>query len=453
MNLSRNPKCKKMNNDENQQDIGSLKAAILKNQKENQKLEENIKNCIKENNELEFIRKQILFVQQQLREEEKSNTKETISIQKRIAKLKKKIESYEKVDMKMEISLNTVKLTTLQVSLKSNTEKLYRVDQKYAELKEQTRDYSTFDKDIDLKIAEQEKICYKMDIISKNLGAFAPLIMNIIDLEGRFKMLDEHVRGTLESISIKSIELQELKTKRSVQMQHLEDIYSDDSLDEVIPGLYSIKVSELSNLIASMQDVNNDQANQNKVLSEIKNQTNQDLKAFEIMKNDYEKKKNNIDSQIKSINTESKRYSEEAKTRMIKMKQLSKELKQKINEQKTQILRKRSEDPDLSNLTSVLENKWREHQQALDKYQKGKQKLEKKRVILDNKLKVIEDLNELCPLKSKVKTTPGTEEFMFLYDVVYTQNRDMGNDLNLLSKEENKLLTENDKLKKELKLL
>ena len=110
------------------------------------------------------------------------------------------------------------------------------------------------------------------------------------------------------------------------------------------------------------------------------------------------------------------------------------------------ILETRSKDPSISSFSEKLESVWSGHQTVLDNYHKWQERLEKDRVILEKKLKVISELNELCPSSSKVKTEPGVKEFLFLFDVVYTQNRDMEKDLRLLIKEKENLENENQQL-------
>ena len=138
-----------------------------------------------------------------------------------------------------------------------------------------------------------------------------------------------------------------------------------------------------------------------------------------------------------SMNFDEKEHeiSETSSIEVNKKRILVNELEQKLGNLRTGIATRSRDHQDVTKLTEQLEMEWKNHQLACEEYQKGKSRIEKLRVILDHKLEVIKDLEEWCPLSSKPKVAPGLDEFMFLFDVVFTRNRELAQQLNLVQSE------------------
>ncbi|OHT05663.1 hypothetical protein TRFO_05773 [Tritrichomonas foetus] len=439
-----------MNEEENDLNQASgYRFALQKQLSEKSELISKITMASHEYHTLTDIRKQILNIKQSIRDEEKSFQKETLSLKKKIIKLSTKISETElKTEAKIGLNLNSVKLTTLQVSYKASVDKLYKVDQKLADFKEQSKDIIYFNQEIDKKIENLEEYCNKMEGIMSNLIPLPQILLQIADLESEVSTLKDHIKFVKHQIPARKMTIEELKTSISIMTQKLDDILNEEEapLAEVMPDLYKVKIDELNQIIQKIREINQENEELKLNSSNYKIQTKEIFQNNEKEKNDLLSKNESLQHLCRNLENQINSHKGNAQMQIVKMKQLEIQLLQKIKKKQKEILKERAENPDLKDLSVVLEKKWSEHQLALDTYMKGKDKLEKDRVILDHKIRVIKDLNEWCPISAKVKTNPGIEEFMLVYDRVFTQNRDMANDLQLLSREKSDLEGEKKQL-------
>jgi hypothetical protein len=104
---------------------------------------------------------------------------------------------------------------------------------------------------------------------------------------------------------------------------------------------------------------------------------------------------------------------------------------------------------EVENLIRRLEREWSEHDKQITEWTRVQDRLESFRLVLERKLKVIEDLKKYP--NSKMNMSKGLDEFLWLYDVVFVQNRDMEHDLGILTKELKDLEMENGELLVETK--
>jgi vacuolar-type H+-ATPase subunit I/STV1 len=125
-----------------------------------------------------------------------------------------------------------------------------------------------------------------------------------------------------------------------------------------------------------------------------------------------------------------------------KLEQLD-QLNEKLEEAKEEIVQKQLALAGVIELKERLENEQNEKRDTAEAYTAGKAHVARVSLLLDRKQRVIADLEKWCPLDSKVKVKPGMDEFLFLFDVIWTRNRDVAADLQAVTRELSALETEN----------
>lgn len=434
-------------------DIATLKKALSVKQAENDEIYRQIQAESNNYQKLFEIRQRIDDIKSLNEDDQNSYQKEQKKLIKQIDKIKKKINGFEKTEVKKVMSINTVKLTALEVSLNTSVDKMIKTDNKLAELKENSKDKIFQIQEMDKNIENLEKFVSKYETISNSItNTHLNINFLLVDLESHVTTLQYHITNTRQRTSDLKVTLDELITQKAIQQQQIEDFEQDSEtpLTTVMPNLYSLKMTEINQLISECQEFdfqNNKAINK---LNEIRSQIKQEEEAFKEQKKGLLDTIQKLNDDSNSILTQIENSKTQHKTQIIKTKQLQEQLKLKIKDMQNAILKTRSKDPSISTISEKLEKEWSNHQATLDVYQKWQNILEKDRVILEKKIKVIAELKELCPLNSKVKTEVGVQEFLFLFDVAYTQNRDMGKDLQLLMKEKEELEKENKELKKQI---
>ncbi|KAK8887555.1 hypothetical protein M9Y10_038604 [Tritrichomonas musculus] len=434
-------------------DIATLKKALSVKQAENDEVYRQIQAESNNYQKLFEIRQRIDDIKSLNEDDQNSYQKEQKKLIKQIDKIKKKINGFEKTEVKKVMSINTVKLTALEVSLNTSVDKMIKTDNKLAELKENSKDKIFQIQEMDKNIENLEKFVSKYETISNSItNTHLNINFLLVDLESHVTTLQYHITNTRQRTSDLKVTLDELITQKAIQQQQIEDFEQDSEtpLTTVMPNLYSLKMTEINQLISECQEFdfqNNKAINK---LNEIRSQIKQEEEAFKEQKKGLLDTIQKLNDDSNSILTQIENSKTQHKTQIIKTKQLQEQLKLKIKDMQNAILKTRSKDPSISTISEKLEKEWSNHQATLDVYQKWQNILEKDRVILEKKIKVIAELKELCPLNSKVKTEVGVQEFLFLFDVAYTQNRDMGKDLQLLMKEKEELEKENKELKKQI---
>ena len=434
-------------------DIATLKKALSVKQAENDEVYRQIQAESNNYQKLFEIRQRIDDIKSLNEDDQNSYQKEQKKLIKQIDKIKKKINGFEKTEVKKVMSINTVKLTALEVSLNTSVDKMIKTDTKLAELKENSKDKIFQIQEMDKNIENLEKFVSKYETISNSItNTHLNINFLLVDLESHVTTLQYHITNTRQRTSDLKVTLDELITQKAIQQQQIEDFEQDSEtpLTTVMPNLYSLKMTEINQLISECQEFdfqNNKAINK---LNEIRSQIKQEEEAFKEQKKGLLDTIQKLNDDSNSILTQIENSKTQHKTQIIKTKQLQEQLKLKIKDMQNAILKTRSKDPSISTISEKLEKEWSNHQATLDVYQKWQNILEKDRVILEKKIKVIAELKELCPLNSKVKTEVGVQEFLFLFDVAYTQNRDMGKDLQLLMKEKEELEKENKELKKQI---
>jgi hypothetical protein len=128
---------------------------------------------------------------------------------------------------------------------------------------------------------------------------------------------------------------------------------------------------------------------------------------------------------------------------LTKKRNLVAQLQHKLDTIRAAAARQRLADGCIDELNDRLEREWRERQIAEDAYYTGKTTIEGLRVVLDQKVKVIDDLQINYALGTKPNAKPGVPEFMFVFDVVYTQNRNRAADIQVLAQEISEFEAEN----------
>ena len=429
-------------------DIAALRKAISIKEDENNELHQQIQ--IETNNlkDIIDIRQKIDDLKIIIEDEQNSYQKEEKKLNKQIEKCKKKINGFEKSEVKKVMSINTVKLTALEVSLNTNVEKMLKIDTKLAEIKENAKDKIFFIQEMDKKIATLEENITNYDILSNTITNVPHFNLLLDDLESQISSTKAHLSNSHKEISNLKIELEELKTQKAILQQQVDDFELDSGvpLTSVMPNLYSLKMTEIKQLISQSQDINYRYNHATNELNEVRNKIKDDAEDFIQQKQKLNETIQKLNNELSSLSSQFDNSITNHKTQITKTKQLQQQLESKIKDMQNSILETRSKDPSISSFSEKLESVWSGHQTVLDNYHKWQERLEKDRVILEKKLKVISELNELCPSSSKVKTEPGVKEFLFLFDVVYTQNRDMEKDLRLLIKEKEDLENENQQL-------
>lgn len=434
-------------------DIATLKKALSVKQAENDEVYRQIQAESNNYQKLFEIRQRIDDIKSLNEDDQNSYQKEQKKLIKQIDKIKKKINGFEKTEVKKVMSINTVKLTALEVSLNTSVDKMIKTDNKLAELKENSKDKIFQIQEMDKNIENLEKFVSKYETISNSItNTHLNINFLLVDLESHVTTLQYHITNTRQRTSDLKVTLDELITQKAIQQQQIEDFEQDSEtpLTTVMPNLYSLKMTEINQLISECQEFdfqNNKAINK---LNEIRSQIKQEEEAFKEQKKGLLDTIQKLNDDSNSILSQIENSKTQHKTQIIKTKQLQEQLKLKIKDMQNAILKTRSKDPSISTISEKLEKEWSNHQATLDVYQKWQNILEKDRVILEKKIKVIAELKELCPLNSKVKTEVGVQEFLFLFDVAYTQNRDMGKDLQLLMKEKEELEKENKELKKQI---
>jgi hypothetical protein len=136
---------------------------------------------------------------------------------------------------------------------------------------------------------------------------------------------------------------------------------------------------------------------------------------------------------------------ENSEIQLAKKKALVAELQRKLDEWCTVVSQEK-----LPLLTVSLESELGERQIVLDGYENKRAEMDRLRMVLDRKLRIIDELEKAFPLAAKVKTTKGIDEFAFIYDVVFTRNRDLAHDLQLATQELTQLELENRELQSQL---
>lgn len=436
-------------------DIATIKKAVSVKQAENDDVYRQIQAESNNYQKLFEIRQRIDDIKLLNEDDQNSYQKEQKKLMKQIDKIKKKINGFEKTEVKKVMSINTVKLTALEVSLNTSVDKMIKTDNKLAELKENSKDKIFQIQEMDKNIENLEKFVSKYETISNSItNTHLNINFLLVDLESHVTTLQYHITNTRQRTSDLKVTLDELITQKAIQQQQIEDFEQDSEtpLTTVMPNLYSLKMTEINQLISECQEFdfqNNKAINK---LNEIRSQIKQEEEAFKEQKKGLLETIQKLNDDSNSILSQIENSKTQHKTQIIKTKQLQEQLKLKIKDMQNAILKTRSKDPSISTISEKLEKEWSNHQATLDVYQKWQNRLEKDRVILEKKIKVIAELKELCPLNSKVKTEVGVQEFLFLFDVAYTQNRDMGKDLQLLMKEKEELEKENKELKKQISI-
>lgn len=395
------------------------------------------------------IQRRIINLKRYMQDEIKNNEYEINKLNKKISKTKSKITQFEAPKLKKVMSLNTVKLTALEISYNTATEKLFKVDQKYAALKELLQDKDIESNDLDELINQYQPFIDRLNRINSQLDQIRHWHLSLIDLESQLAFLQGETEKIRSKTEFKKIELNELKTQKHLSNQFLKDCELDLQDNSSIVD-FSSTLEENQRVLSELRSINLQLFQEQTVLAKIKFELNETSKSFQNEKTVLLKTLSNFDFHNQSLIDQFETIESKHKTKIKKKEQLATQLLQKIKDLQNSIGKARSQDSSLGQYSQTLEEQWEARQFLLDGYQNEMKRLEKNRVILEHKISVIKDLNEWCPLESKVKTTPGIEEFLFLYDVVYTQNRDMSHDLQILIKEMNEVEKENQFLKQQL---
>lgn len=395
------------------------------------------------------IQRRIINLKRYMQDEIKNNEYEINKLNKKISKTKSKITQFEAPKLKKLMSLNTVKLTALEISYNTATDKLFKVDQKYAALKELLQDKDIESNDLDELINQYQPFIDRFNRINSQLDQIRHWHLSLIDLESQLAFLQGETEKIRSKTEFKKIELNELKTQKHLSNQFLKDCELDLQDNSSIVD-FSSTLEENQRVLSELRSINLQLFQEQTVLAKIKFELNETSKSFQNEKTVLLKTLSNFDFHNQSLIDQFETIESKHKTKIKKKEQLATQLLQKIKDLQNSIGKARSQDSSLGQYSQTLEEQWEARQFLLDGYQNEMKRLEKNRVILEHKISVIKDLNEWCPLESKVKTTPGIEEFLFLYDVVYTQNRDMSHDLQILIKEMNEVEKENQFLKQQL---
>ena len=433
-------------------DIAVLKNAISTKQSERAELQRQIQSEINIYCEIDETRQNINDLKILIEDDLNVYQKEVKKLMKKKEKYNKKINEFEKTEVKKVMSINTVKLTALEVSLNTNVEKMMKIDNKLAEMKENFKDKIFAIQEMDNEISNLEEKLTNYDVLNNTITHTPHLNLLILDLESRISSTQDHISKTQRKISNLNVTLDELRTQKAIQQQRLDDFELDSELPliSVMPNLYSLRMTEIKDLISQSHEINYKYTQATNKLNEIRSKKKEEEENFLLKKKSLLETIKELDNKYNDLSLQIENTATLHKTQITKTKQLQQQLELKIKDLQNSILQMRSKDPSISSISQKLENVWSGHQNVLDIYHGWQDRLEKDRVILEKKIKVIKELNELCPLSSKVKTEPGVKEFLFLFDVVYTQNRDMEKDLRILIKEKEELEKENQNLKAKL---
>ena len=396
--------------------------------------------------ETKETRKRIASVKQITADEEKKAQKEIAKLQKKRNSTEEKMRAVQEKG-KTGFSLNTIKLATDEMKLKTSQEKLTKVRAKLEGMEEQLVRAKEAETKVSDEVEAFESYCARMEEMAKQVTPCARMMMKIVDLEGELARLSkQESMANRQSVRIGAmIEVYEraISEKRRKLEESVGVIEPNKGMLVTMSALLKNKMDEIEMMKERVKGLEEDAARETAAQSSIR-------KEIDAMKQEFSEYEKSCNETIKGLSMnfeeEIREASEKAAIEVHKRKTLISQLEQQLGNVRTGIATKPIDQSDVCKLTDQLEAEWKNHQIASDQYQKGKTRIEKLRVILDHKLEVIKDLEEWCPLSSKPKVSPGLNEFMFLFDVVFTRNREMAQQLNLITTELEHLQAEHDQL-------
>ena len=391
-------------------------------------------------------RKRIASARQMAADEEKKAQKEIAKLQKKRNSAEEKMRAVQEKG-KTGFSLNTIKLATDEMKLNSGQEKLAKVTAKLEGMEEQLARAKEAEAKAGEEVDAFESYCARMEEMARQLTPCARMMMRIVDLEGELARLSaQESVASRQSVQLGAmIEVYEraISEKRRKLEESVGVIEPNKGMLVTMSALLRNKTDEIEVMKERATGLEEDVARETAAQASIR----EEIEAMKREFGEYEKSSNEtIKGLSRNFEEELREASETAAIEVHKRKTLISQLEQQLGNVRTGIATRPIDQSDVRKLTEQLEAEWKNHQIACDQYQKGKARIEKLRVVLDHKLEVIKDLEEWCPLTSKPKVSPGLNEFMFLFDVVFTRNREMAQQLNLITSELEHLQAEHDQL-------
>lgn len=402
--------------------------------------------------EIPLIRKSLSKIKEKIVKDEDKFRKEMKATQKKIDSMKDK-----PAEGKKSFSINnmksTVQLTTQKMLLSTNQEKLSKSESKIAKLEHSIQNLEALEKPIDEQIEEIEGKMENLDKYLSKIPSAPHLFLEINDListQQYFKDVHQLLVKKQERMQ-KTCESNEEDIKKS--NDEIEKLRSE--LKEINDYIIECRVQA---------DTMNDDSKQKQVdfrnvedqVVDLTKQKMEITEDIEKIKNEGKETITELNRKYEIINEEVKKLSlnasmEETNRQILKKKTIIDQLKLKIKQQRNQLSEEISGFVDVDRLNIALSEEIKLRQIEKENWKSHLKKLENNRQTLSRKLAMIEELNRISPPGAKIKAEKGMKEFLIIYELAFVQNRDMAQDIRIITSELASVEAEHQQLLRELK--
>jgi chromosome segregation ATPase len=345
-----------------------------------------------------------------------------------ISQLKHQIEKKRDQIDKRAFSLGAVRLSADETRLSSLCEKLARTTKRVIDLEEETQSKRQCEVEITALCERVEGFCARAYGLSSRVKVMNRVVMNLVDLESEVEEFAPRMGGLSDEFELFCEEKMGFERELEVLCERCAELRGEDEKRE---RSLEDKIGELNGYGPELEmiekEVCAELAQANGIREETRALQSGGLEWHRERMLELEK----LGNEISRLSSEP----DEGGIEVAKKLALREQLERKVTELRHSARWQQFDNPRITELMEELEGVKDERDVAADEYATGRLRLFQLREQLERKERAIKDLSSWCPLYSKVKVRPGMEEFLFLYDVVLTRNRDLASDLNTLTQE------------------
>jgi chromosome segregation ATPase len=333
------------------------------------------------------------------------------------------------------------KLTSDENQLAISREKLDKLIEQLAISTAEMQTQKDSEDSVDRDLSIVEEYCFRISEIGDRLQDIREFSFYFADLESElFSQIYEREAIAAQMLLLRSEEELFLQTveQSKAKLEALMKEFDDNKPAMEILNVFPEKVDELKAVSAELQSIHQEFRIEMPKATEIRSNIHTLLSNQSQWCNEKLDVLGDLDREILRLSSFPEHGNLEIAKKLVKLN----ELERKLEDERQKLIRKQSNDPNVAELRANLEREENDKKEIAAEYMTGKAHVAHLSLLLDRKQRVISDLDRWCPLNSKVKIRPGIDEFFFIYDVILTRNRDVANDLQIITQELSRLGTD-----------